>query len=44
MNVKVTTSIRLDPDIKKSAEQKAASENRSLSNMIETLLKKDLGK
>ncbi len=31
--------MKIDPVLKKSLEAKAASENRSLSNMVETALK-----
>lgn len=36
---KVPLGMRIDPDLKASAEQVAELENRTLTNLIETLLK-----
>jgi len=38
MSKKNPTSIRLKPEIKSAADKLAALQNRSLSNLIETLL------
>jgi hypothetical protein len=36
---KIPSSIRLDPDVKAAAEKLAELQNRSLTNLIETLLR-----
>jgi hypothetical protein len=40
--MKVVFSIRLPADVKKAAEKRAAAQRRTLVNLIETLLAKDL--
>jgi hypothetical protein len=37
---KIPSSIRLDPDVKAAADKLAALQNRTLTNLIETLLMK----
>jgi predicted HicB family RNase H-like nuclease len=39
---KILTGFRLDPRLKSLAVQAAAQENRSLSNYIENLIRKDV--
>jgi len=39
---KILTGFRLDPRLKVLAVQAAAQENRSLSNYIENLIRKDI--
>jgi predicted HicB family RNase H-like nuclease len=40
--IKILTGFRLDPGLKILAVQAAAQENRSLSNYIENLIRKDV--
>ncbi|MGZ9190195.1 MAG: hypothetical protein ACXW39_09085 [Nitrospira sp.] len=37
-----SVTMRLDPNVLKAARQKAISDNRTLTNYIETLLRRDL--
>ena len=41
-NPKILTGFRLDSELKALAVQSAISENRSLSNYIESLIRKDV--
>lgn len=42
MAIKETTSIKLDPEVKFRAEQIAKTENRSVSNLVEYLLIREI--
>jgi hypothetical protein len=37
-----SVTMRLDPDVLKAARDKAAEDNRTLTNYVETLLRRDL--
>lgn len=39
-----SVTMRFDPDVLKAARRKATRDNRSLTNYIETLVRRDLGK